>query len=74
MIARVRKRPRVSSIGWKTFGWVLVHEAAVNVLVTTYGVKHGPGLRQWVCDQTTTCLRRRIDRVLLEDLGRRWWP
>jgi hypothetical protein len=74
MIARTRKHARVKSVAWKTFTWLVVHEAAVNVLVNCYAAKDHYPLRSWVAHQSTSGIRRRIERVLREDRGRRFWP
>ncbi len=34
-IRRPRRRPRVHSINWRVFGWVLLREVAVEVLCST---------------------------------------
>ena len=74
MIARVRKHPRVDSVSWRTFNWLVIREAAVGVLVQTYHVPMGPGLRAWIAKSSTTFLRRQVERLLADDPGRRYWP
>lgn len=44
-IRRPRRRPRVDSVNWRTFGWVLIREAATNVLCAT---ALGGERRSWV--------------------------
>jgi len=74
MIERTRKRPRDKSVSFHTFGWLIVHEAALSVLVTTYDAHDAYPLRSWIAHQSTSGIRRRIERLIREDRGLRFWP
>jgi len=65
-IRRARRRPRVRSLNWRTFGWVLLREAFVTALThsTNWPVNDGRWRRTIAIKGT--CEIRRSMRIYLE--------
>lgn len=64
-INRARSRPRVDSVSFQSFAWVLVREALVNVLLSPGGpVDREPLLRRWVAGLPTDRVRKFGERML----------
>lgn len=60
-IRRARKRPRVDSINWRTFGWLVAHEAALMVLwYRVVGTPAEHHARANLCSVPTDALKRRV--------------
>lgn len=74
MISRARKRPRDKSVSFRTFWWLLVHEAAVGVCVNTYAAVDNAALRRWIAPQPSYLVARHCGRLIARDRGRRYWP
>lgn len=74
MIARTRKRPRTKSASFKTFWWLLTHEAVLNICRTTMPRLSEEHLRAWLDPRSTSSVLRLGDRMLRQDRGRRFWP
>jgi hypothetical protein len=74
MIARRRKRPRVRSVSFRTFFWLIRSEAELYVMTGRY---HDADYRRfglWWFKQRTTWRRRRAAWALLEWPARRFKP
>lgn len=73
-IRRPRRRPRKSSVSFKTFGWLLVREAYLRIFY-----RRGPlhfsnaALREIACTRGDV-LRRRADYVIRIYPERRYYP
>lgn len=73
-IRRPRKRPRKSSVSFRTFGWLLVREAYLRIFYRR-GPLHfsTPALRE-VADTPAHVLRRRAEYVIRIYAERRYFP
>lgn len=73
-IRRPRKRPRVTSVNFRTLGWLIRREAAAAVW---FGPRrahaHQHELHQFM-QYTTTALKARTEWILLHHPERRYYP
>ena len=73
-IRRPRKRPRVRSVSFQTFGWVLIREAALCIGVGR-GL-HGAafGGRDYLAHLPPRHVMLRAERILRFNEARRYYP
>lgn len=74
MIERTRKRPRVKSVNFRTFWWLLTAEATVNVLSNTRSGLDNANVRAWIARSSMFHVRRFGEGLIRQDRGRRIWP
>lgn len=73
-IRRPRKRPRVRSVNFRVFGWLLVREAYLRIRFPQRGEWGNTWIRHDLVDSPTHVLRRRAERILRLNESRRYYP
>jgi len=74
VIARTRKRPRVKSVNFRTFGWLVTRMAVLAIMDNVTPGDLFPQRRPYLARSTTSHVRRIGERLIREDRGRRFWP
>lgn len=73
-IRRPRKRPRKSSVSFRTFGWLVIRQVALHVLWGPLADEDSDGYRRWLARASTDAVRRAVCGVLEREPNRRYYP
>lgn len=73
-IRRARKRPRVKSCSFLTFGWLLIHEGAWRVITRTDAPEPNHPVREHWATLRSDQVRRTAEAIIHHDERRRYFP
>lgn len=74
MISRTRKHPRVRSVSWRTFDWLITRVAVAHICGNVNPGLPGLALHNWIARSQTSSVRRLGLRLLRQEPAARFWP